>query len=241
LPAALAWGLGLGTYGLVMAASSRPVTETFAASPGLAEAVKSILPGMDITSAAGFLQLAFVDLGFVLVGLVAATFVAGRASDETAGRLELQLATPLSRARWALASGIAVGAAIAVVSVLLAVAIGAGVAWAGDDPVNPAVGTLVLAAYGAALAGVGIAVGGVFRASVAMPVVLALAIGTFLLDLLAPALRLPDWVGNLALTSHLGQPMIGEWALPGIAACLALAVGGLVVGAWGMSRRDVGT
>jgi ABC-2 type transport system permease protein len=241
LPSALAWGLGLGTYGLVMAASSRPVTETFASSPGLAEAVKSILPGMDITSAAGFLQLAFVDLGFVLVGLVAATFVAGRASDETAGRLELQLATPLSRARWALASGIAVGAAIAVVSVLLAVAIGAGVAWAGDDPVNPAVGTLVLAAYGTALAGVGIAVGGLVRASVAMPVVLALAIGTFLLDLLAPALPLPDWVRNLALTSHLGQPMIGEWALPGIVASLALAVGGLAVGAWGMSRRDVGT
>jgi ABC-2 type transport system permease protein len=240
LPAALAWGLGLGTYGLVRAASARPVTDTFASSPELAEAIKSILPGMDVTTAAGFLQLAFVDLGFVLVGLVAATFVGGRAGDEMAGRLELQLATPLSRARWALASGVAAAAAIAVVTLLLAVAIGAGVAWAGDDPLGPTVGTLVLAAYGAALAGVGMALGGVFRASVAMPVVLVLAIGTFLVDLLAPALRLPEWVGNLALTSHLGQPMIGEWALPGIAACVALAVGGLVVGAWGMGRRDVG-
>jgi putative exporter of polyketide antibiotics len=74
-----------------------------------------------------------------------------------------------------------------------------------------------------------------------MPAVLAIAVGTFLLDTLAPILRLPDWVAQLALTSHLGEPMIGTWDLAGIIACLVLAVGGLAIGAWGMGRRDVGT
>ena len=73
-----------------------------------------------------------------------------------------------------------------------------------------------------------------------MPVVLAVAIGTFLVDLLGPMLRLPDWVGGLALTTHLGEPMVGAWDIAGVVACLVLAIGGLVVGAWGMNRRDVG-
>jgi hypothetical protein len=32
-----------------------------------------------------------------------------------------------------------------------------------------------------------------------------LVTATFLVDLLAPALRLPDWVDKLALTTHIGQ------------------------------------
>lgn len=241
LPAALAWGLGLGVYGLMMAGSARPVIEAFQASPAMMEAMRGFFPGIDITTVSGYLQLAFVDFGFVLIGLVAATLVAGRASDETSGRLELQLTTPLSRARWALASGAAVGVAVAVVTAILALSVAAGVAWAGDEPLTPALGTLVLAAYALALAGIGVACGGLLRASIAGPVVLVLAIGLFLVDLLAPALGLPDWVANLALTSHLGQPMIGDWGWPGIGLSLAIAVGGLVVGAWGMARRDVGT
>jgi ABC-2 type transport system permease protein len=223
-----------------MAAASRSLLDALAASPAMTEIFRNLIPGIDITSAAGFLQLAFADIGFVLIGLAAATFIAARSSDETSGRLELQLATPLTRARWAVASGAAVWLAIALVTALLAAAVALGVASVGQDPVTPAMGTLVLAGYGAALAGIGVAVAGVSRASFAMPAVLAIAIGTFLLDLLAPILRLPDWVGQLALTAHLGEPMVGAWDGAGMAACLALAIGGLVIGAWGMSRRDVG-
>jgi len=240
LPAALAWGIGLGIYGVLMAAASQSLLDALASSPAMAEIFRNLIPGIDITTAAGFLQLAFAELGFVLIGLAAATFIAARSSDETSGRLELQLATPLTRARWAVASGVAAWLAIALVTVLLAAAVAVGVASVGQDPVTPATGTLVLALYGAALAGIGVAVAGVFRASLAMPVVLAVAIGTFLVDLLAPVLRLPDWVHGLALTAHLGEPMIGTWDGVGVAACLAIAIGGLVIGAWGMGRRDVG-
>jgi hypothetical protein len=34
--------------------------------------------------------------------------------------------------------------------------------------------------------------------------------------------------------------MVGAWDGAGIVVCLVLAIGGLAVGAWGMSRRDVG-
>lgn len=240
LPRALVWGTCLGLYGIVIAGSSRSVADALASAPGLAETVRAFIPGIDITTSAGFLQLAFTELGLVLIGLAAATLIAVRSSDETAGRLELQLTTPLSRARWTIASAAAVWVAIAIVAALLGASIAVGVASAGEDPVQPALGTLVLALYGVALAGIGVAVAGLFRASFAAPTVLAVAIGTALIDLLAPALRSPDWVEQLALTVHLGRPMVGAWDAAGIVACLAIAVGGLAIGAWGMTRRDLG-
>ena len=35
-----------------------------------------------------------------------------------------------------------------------------------------------------------------------------------------------------------GQPMGGVWDPVGIVAALALAIGGVLIGAWGFSRRD---
>ena len=239
LPGTLAWGIGLAVYGVIMAASARIFSDELARSSALAAAVRSLVPGVDVTTTAGFLQYAFIDLGLILVGLAAATLVGTRSSDETAGRLELLLATPMSRVRWALASGTALYTAIAVVVACLAVALAGGVASAGDDPVRAAAGTVVLVLYGAALAGVGIAVGGCFGPAFAAPTVAALAIATFLVDLLAPLLDLPSWVADLSLSAHLGQPMIGTWDVPGMLACACIAVGGLVVGAWGLWRRDV--
>ena len=48
----------------------------------------------------------------MLAGLAAATLVAKWASDETSGRLEILLASPLSRIRWDLAGGLATLVAI---------------------------------------------------------------------------------------------------------------------------------
>lgn len=45
--------------------------------------------------------------------------------------------------------------------------------------------------------------------------------------------------GRLALTANLGQPMVGDWDLVGITVCGVLAIGGVLLGAWGMARRDV--
>jgi len=96
-----------------------------------------------------------------------------------------------------------------------------------------------LAAYGTAMAGIGFGVGGVAGSRLAAPAVVVVAIGTFLVDLLAPALKLPDWVHQLALSAHLGQPMVGTWEAAGIGACVGLALAGIAIGAWAMRRRDV--
>jgi ABC-2 type transport system permease protein len=240
LPLALAWGAGIGIFGMGLGASAGSLNATLAkTSPDSLKIFHTLFPKIDITTAGGFLQLAFVELGFIVIGFAAMTLVTGWASDESRGRLELLLAAPLARARWALASGLGVMSAIAVMTAVAALGIGAGAALVGSDATTPMLGTLVLGLYGAGLAGVGLALGGIFRPSIAGGAVALLVTATFLIDLLAPALRLPDWVDKLALTTHLGQPMIGSWDWTGIVACLVLASGGLALCAWGMRRRDL--
>jgi ABC-2 type transport system permease protein len=240
LPTALAWGIGLGIFGLVIAAASGSLADAFKdLSPDTVAIFKNVFPNLDITSAGGFLQLVFIQLGFIVVGFAAATLVGGWASDETSGRLELLVATPLGRAPWAVRSGIGVYLAIVVMTVVLALAVGIGAVLAGSDALTPMAGAIVLGLYAAALAGIGFAVGGLIRTSIAAEVVAVIVVLTFLIDLLGPALRLPDGVHQLAPTAHLGQPMIGVWDGAGMVACVVLAVGGLAIGGWGMRRRDL--
>jgi hypothetical protein len=101
-------------------------------------------------------------------------------------------------------------------------------------------GTLALGLYGVALAGIGLAVGGLIGTAYAAPTVAGLTIVTWLVDLIGPGLDLPGWFQGLALSTHMGQPMVGVWDVGGIVACLVLAVGGLVLGAVGIQRWDVG-
>jgi ABC-2 type transport system permease protein len=238
LPLALAWGVGLGAFGLAMAAGSRSLANAFATSPDLARTVQGVFPGFDLTSAGGFLQL-MVQLLYVVAGFAAVTLVSGWAGDESSGRLELLLSAPLSRRSWMLRSGLGVLAAIAIMTVTVALLTGIGAALAGSDALTPMAGTLALGLFAAALAGVGFAVAGLVRPSAAAATVAVVVVATYLVDLLVPALDLPEGLHRLALTAHLGQPMVGVWDTAGVVACLVLAVGGLVLGAEGFARRDL--
>jgi putative exporter of polyketide antibiotics len=237
LPLTLAWSLGLGVFTLAMAAISKSLADDVAKSPDLLKTFSQIFPSFGITTAGGFLQL-MIQLEYIVVGFAAATLVSGWASDETSGRLEMLLSTQLARPRWAILSGLGVYAGIIVMTAIMAVCVGLGAAAAGSDALTPMTGTIVLGLYAAALAGIGFAVGGL-RTSIAAEVVALVVVATYLIDLLAPALSLPDWIHQLALTAHLGQPMVGVWDPAGVAACLVLAAGGLVVAGLGISRRDV--
>jgi len=239
LPTALAWGIGLGFFGLAIAGSGRSFVEQLGSAPDFQRLLSSIFPGVDIATVGGFLQLLFVDFGMILAGLAAATLVAGWASDETSGRLELLLAAPLGRVRWVVSGGVGIFAAIVVMIVLTVAGIGIGASITGGDIVTPMVGTISLGLYAIAMAGVGVAVGGIFGTGAAGPAVALLTVIIWFDGIIAPALGLPDVVRELALTTHYGQPMLGVWDPAGIVASIVLAVGGVAVGAWGFQRRDL--
>ncbi len=81
-----------------------------------------------------------MSFGTLLLGLLAAAIVSGWTSDERERRLDLVLATPQSRVRWAIASGIGAFIGIAVLVALLSVGIIIGTLALGDDFVEPVLG-----------------------------------------------------------------------------------------------------
>jgi ABC-2 type transport system permease protein len=239
LPVAASWGIGLGVFGLLIAGSAGSFVEQLGKSEEFMHLLGSIFPGIDFATVGGFLELLFVEFGLIFAGLAAATLIAGWASDETTGRLEFLLATPRDRVRWVLATGLGLVLDIGVVVVLTMVGIALGAAMAGGDIGVPAIGSIVLGLFAVAMAGIGFAVGGVFRAGWAAPVVAIVTIVTWFLDIIAPAVGLPDALHQLALTAHYGLPMLGQWDPVGIVASLALLVAGVLLGAWGFARRDL--
>ncbi len=238
LPRALSWGIGLGLLGALVASLVGPLADSLGTDPNLEATFRAIFPGFDLHSAGGWLQL-YAQLLLIGAGFAGATFVSKWASDETEGRLEMVLATPTARARWVIAGGIGAILAIVVTTVLFAAGVGLGAASGGVSASDPMLGSAALGLYAAAIVGVGIAVGGLWSTSVAAEIAALVVVATYLIDLVAPPLKLPDWVHQLALTAHMGQPMVGQWDAIGVVACLVIAAGGVALGAWGATRRDL--
>jgi polyether ionophore transport system permease protein len=238
-PAALGWGIPLGLMALLIASSAEELRDAVANSPAIIELFALMFPNVDINEAGFGLQFAFLVFGFLGAGMAAATLMGGWASDEGEGRLEMVLATAMARARWFVASALGVYLAIALVAVVVAGGVAIGLLSLGEDPLTAVAGTAVLALYGLALAGIGFALAGWLRSSFGPVVAAAVAVATILLDIIVPALQLPDWMHDLALTAHYGEPMVGNWDSLGVSISLGLAVFGLAIGAWGFARRDL--
>ncbi|HEX6868022.1 MAG TPA: ABC transporter permease subunit [Candidatus Limnocylindrales bacterium] len=237
---ALAWGLGIGLYGVLVVASADAFSDMIGNLPQIAALIATIYPDLDLTQPSAVLQLTFFSFGSFIIGLAGASFLAGWANDEGLRRLEVVLSTPRSRASWTLRSGLGVMAAIGIVTVVIAVMIGIAVAAQGGDVVDPVSGIAILGLAAAGFAGVGLAAGGLSRSSEAAGVTGLLIVATLLIDTLGAALKLPAWVLDLSLYKHMGQPMAGVYDPVGIVVAAVMAVGGLALCVFGFTRRDVG-
>ena len=105
---ALAWGVGIGAYGILIVASADAFGKMITSLPQLTAVIEAIYPGLDLTQPSALLQLTFFSFGSFILGLAGASFLAGWAGDEGNRRLEVVLSTPLSRASWAVRSGLGV-------------------------------------------------------------------------------------------------------------------------------------
>ena len=224
--------------GALIGALVGTLSSQIGSDPGLSKTFGTIFPTVDLASAGGWFQL-YAEFLFIAAGFGAATFISKWASDETGGRLEMLLSTPLARSRWVVSGGISAILAVVVMTALFAAGIWLGATSGGAAAGNALTGSAALGIYALAVVGIGVAVGGLWRTSIAAEVAAVFVVLTYIIDLVVPALKLPDWIHQLALTAHLGQPMLGIWDPAGIAACVAIAVGGIAIGAIGIRRRDV--
>jgi ABC-2 type transport system permease protein len=79
---ALAWGIGSGLYGLLVAASAKAFADSIGSLPQIVAIIHAIYPGVDPRQPSGILQLTFFGFGTFIFGLAGASFLAGWASDE---------------------------------------------------------------------------------------------------------------------------------------------------------------
>ncbi len=241
LPEAIGWGFAMGAYGLVVAFSKDTFQQVFESLPQIAQMVRTFFPEFSFESVGSVLQFAIFAFISLIVGLAAASLVNGWSADERERRLEVLLSAPIARATWALRSGAAVLLALLVMGVLIGLGPWIGAAVQGQISFDLIGGGLVLGLYGAALAGFGLLVGGLGRPGWAALSVGVATLAFYLLDLLGAILRLPDDILNLSLSHHLGRPMAGVYDIPGMVACAAIALGGLILGALAFARRDLRT
>ena len=68
LSTSLAWGLGVGFFGLVLGSAASGFMEQLQDSPQFIELLSTVFPNVDYASAGGFLQLLFVEFGVILAG-----------------------------------------------------------------------------------------------------------------------------------------------------------------------------
>ena len=238
LPRSLAWGIGVGIVGIMYASLAGYLSDQVAGVSGINDTLGALFPGIDLTVVGGWMQL-YAELLFIALGFAGSTLVSKWASDENDGRLEEILSVPMTRARWVITGGIAALIGVVVITVLFAAGIAIGAAAGGISAGDAILGCAALGLFAAAVVGVGFAVGGLWRTSLAAEIAALFVVVTYLIGLVGPALKLPDWFNNLALTSHYGQPMIGNWDWSGVIASIVIAVGGIALGAWGVMRRDV--
>ncbi|WP_372593617.1 ABC transporter permease subunit [Actinotalea sp.] len=234
--AALAWSLGMGTFGLLVGLVARTAAEAMAGSTS-----GSALGGLGIADTG---TRAYVGLSFVLATVALATAAAGLAAatreEEGSARLDTILVRPVDRARW-LASRLL--AAVAVL-VLASAALVAGIWTAGR------VGDLGVEAGDLALAGVnmlpaallvlgaGTLVHGLLPRRTATLTYGGVA-ASFLLEVVGSTVDLPGWLLGLSVFHHVAPAPAVDPDWPAALVLLSLAVVTAAAGAVALRRRDV--
>jgi ABC-2 type transport system permease protein len=234
------WTLAIASYYLLVGLVGRSMTRFLTDNPRFADAAgQAGFTGLG--SVEGYAGTLFALLA-VPVGVFAAGHIAVLAEDESAGRLTLVYAQPVSRtallgAETATAAG---AAALLAVAAALAVWLGATVGDLGltlTDALAGAVNVLPVAllCLGAAVLALGLAPRYVALVG-SLP-----AAGGFLWYVLADTVGAPAWSRRLSPFAHLAPVPATGPDPAGTVGMLAVAAAAAVVGWWAYRRRDLRT
>lgn len=231
----IGWSVGLFVLGLAYGSIASDIEQMFADNPDMEQFIA--MQGSSVTDA----YLAYtLMLGAMMVGGFATASVLRLRSEESAGRAELILALPMSRA--ALVANhllvTVVGSVIALVASGLGTGIGVGAALDDASQVLRMVGAS-LALLPAVLVLIGLTaccVGLVPKAALIAWAGLAVVV---VIGLFGELFRLPQWVRAVSPLDHL--PMMPAFPFDPVPFAVLVVLAAALVGAgmWGYRRRDV--
>ncbi|WP_229075121.1 ABC transporter permease [Actinoplanes sp. DH11] len=233
------WVAGVAAYYLLIGLVTRSMTDFLTANPQFTEMAAQA--GFTLGTVEGYAATLFALLA-IPAGVFVAARLAALAADETAHRLALLLAAPVTRTRLLAAeAATATGAALVLITVAgVALWAGSAVAGAGLTLGDALAGALnvvpiVLLCLGAAVLALG------WMPRIVAGVGALPAAGGFLWQVVADSIDAPAWIGVLSPFAHLAAVPASSpgWraaiVMTGVAAAAAL------VGAVGYRRRDLRT
>ncbi len=235
LPAITGWLAAGLLFSAMMGSLAQQLIDAMSGNPALADAIGvSRNAPIDGFVAMSQLYLAVISSGYAVQA------VGALRGEEAAGRLEHRLSGTLSRVRWLGAHVLVVVAGLLVIVVASSLTLAVTTAWslgdAGSATTILGAGLAYLPA-GLVLTGLGLAVFGIDPR--AYPLTWAVYGAVSFLAFLGPGLRFPQWLLDLAPTTHVGNPPVGVVSTTGLAtlSMAALALG--LIGLAGFRRRDV--
>jgi ABC-2 type transport system permease protein len=236
----LGWAVGLAAVAAIMGALVTTMIDWIAQDEGYQKIMASV--GLEAAlTVDGFIAVMAFVFGLAVAVHVVFRIGSARAEEETS-RLEAILARPVSRLRWLGGHVLLAGLGAVLLTVVVGVATWAGalVAGSGDlDLANALEASLNTLPVVVLMGGLTVGIYGVVpRLTVSVP--LALSVGTFVLYLLGPALKWPDWVLNLSPFTHLAMVPQQTWASTAALVMCGIGVALGAAGAMAFRHRDLG-
>jgi len=234
----VAWGIGCGFFAFYLASISRQMLDLIRGSSGFRIYLSLMGHGNPYVALTGYL---WFGIFLALLSVFAITQVARWSADDNEGRLEMVLSAPVSRTRVVLerAAALVLRMAGVIAITSLALELGAATANVTIPAGSLTVASLLLIPFGMSFA----AIGAVLASQAPRAAVAVLATYTFvsyLLTELGPLLKWPDWALKLSVFSLYGTPLTSGVDWTGLWIMSAITIGGFVVAAVLMLRRDVG-
>ena len=232
------WTVGLATLGAIFVVLTKAIVDPLLTIPGLARYFSAFIHGDVYPSFLGFIWLGFTQL---LMAGFAVTQVARWSAQDSDGRLEQVLSSPVSRAGVVIERVVVLAVEALIIAAVSGFAVWTEAHYQSIDLDRGRLAeaalllvpfTLVFGVIGALLAS------RIPRATVGVLGILVFA--SYLTTQLAPIFRLPTWVQDASAFKLYGQPLTAGVDQTGLVIMLVIVVAGLVASTLVMERRDIG-
>jgi ABC-2 type transport system permease protein len=245
---ALWWGVGLGSYSLLLTALLRQVQHNLddllhdlaRSNPTYAEFIEQFTRGGDVAANMLFLNAVFTLL-VVVVAAYAVSLANRWASDEEEGRLDLVLATPSPRYGVILAhfAAGALGLTIVTGCIFAGTALASAAVGMQLDTKRVAGAAFGMVPVGLVVGSIGYLLAGWLRPRVMTGIVMALVLASFVLTLLAPLFHWPQALLQLSIFEQYGAPLVDGLKRASVLEQLAVATALLAAAVIRFERKDL--
>jgi ABC-2 type transport system permease protein len=232
----IGWMIGLAALGGFLVSLTRTMLDSLLAIPSM----RTYFERLGSAGYDSFVAVIWGSTALLLLALFAIFEVNAWVADDAEGRLEAVLAQPVSRARVALERMGSLGLGATLIALTGALVVWITTRQVGIDltPDRFAVGSVLMILVPLAFGAIGSAIAS-WRPRVAVPLLVVVAVVSYLTLTFAPLFEWPAWVARTSIFALYGEPIARPVDWPGILLLAAISMAGTLAALLLFERRDV--